>query len=132
MAMKRKFDQQIDASGDENNVLFDLLWKSFFEAMNDHSPNLLSTVMHMKGGSGRRYRRFVNNIVRRMIDLKGDARYLEVGSWFGSTICSAMCGNIGAKGFAVDNWSQFGGPKQDFISNVEKFCPKGREVLPER
>lgn len=82
-------------------------------ALQHKLPNF---VLGMDGMSGRKYRSFINNL----ISLMPDARYLEVGSWAGSTACSAMYGNK-AKITCVDNWSQFGGPRGQFLENV-KLC----------
>jgi hypothetical protein len=66
-------------------------------------------LLAMPGMSGRRYRRMINQIVAH----SPKARYLEIGSWLGSTACSAMFGNECAV-TCIDNWSQFGGPRGDF------------------
>lgn len=68
------------------------------------------------GMSGKKYRHFINTLVG-SID---DARYLEVGSWMGSTLCSAIHGNK-VNALAIDNWSEFGGPKDVFLKNLEAF-----------
>ena len=49
-----------------------------------------------------------------------DARYLEIGVWAGSSSCAAMFGN---KAYCVfmDDWSGFGGPKDKFLENFNKF-----------
>ena len=73
-------------------------------------------ILSMDGMSGRKYRLFINNLVRET----EDAHYLEVGVWAGSTLCSAINGNI-VRAIAIDNWSEFGGPKNMFIENLEKF-----------
>lgn len=70
-------------------------------------------VLDMTGMSGACYRMFINNLVR----MTPNARYLEVGSWAGSTACSAMDRNI-LKATCIDNWSQFGGPKDVFLNNT--------------
>ena len=69
----------------------------------------------MDGMSGTNTRHFYNNLLN--ID---DARYLEIGTWKGSSVCSAMCGNK-ANVICIDNWSEFGGPKSEFLVNFEKF-----------
>lgn len=46
--------------------------------------------------------------------------YLEIGTWKGSSVCSAMYEN-NAKVVCIDNWSEFGGPKDEFLQNFEKF-----------
>jgi hypothetical protein len=50
-----------------------------------------------------------------------DARYLEIGSWKGSTACSAMYGNT-CKVVCIDNWSEFfmgTHAKEDFHKNTD-------------
>jgi hypothetical protein len=73
-------------------------------------------VLPMEGMSGRRYRHFINNL----IGIMPDARYLEVGSWAGSTLCSAISNNA-VRATAIDNWSLFGGPKAQFEANLRRF-----------
>ena len=70
-------------------------------------------ILGMSGMSGRKYRRLIN----RMISLASAPRYLEVGSWAGSTACSAIHGNR-VEITCIDNWSEFGGPKDVFLANV--------------
>jgi hypothetical protein len=69
----------------------------------------------MKGMSGKKTRHFYNNLMN-----KDDARYLEIGTWKGSSVCSAMCGNK-ATVVCIDNWSEFGGPKSEFLTNFNKY-----------
>jgi hypothetical protein len=64
--------------------------------------------------SGQKYRSFINAFVRS----SGDARYLEVGSWAGSTATAALF-QAKAKALCIDNWSLFGGPRSQFFSNIE-------------
>lgn len=68
----------------------------------------------MDGMTGTKTRHFYNNL----LDIE-DARYLEIGTWKGSSVCSAMCGNK-AKVVCIDNWSEFGGPKGTFLDNFKK------------
>ena len=49
-----------------------------------------------------------------------DIRYLEIGTWKGSSVCSAMYGNH-ASVTCIDNWSQFNGPKDVFLENLNKY-----------
>lgn len=76
-------------------------------------PAMPDWVLAMPGMSGRKYRRLINSLVA----LTPDARYLEVGSWAGSTACAAMVGNTCAV-TCIDNWSQFGGPKDAFATHT--------------
>lgn len=70
-------------------------------------------ISRMPGMSGSKFRSFLNQLVSNQID----ARYLEIGSWKGSTACSALYGNQ-AKIVCIDNWSLFGGPRNDFFENT--------------
>lgn len=71
-------------------------------------------IKDMDGMTGTKTRHFYNNL----LDIE-DARYLEIGTWKGSSVCSAMCGNK-AKVVCIDNWSEFGGPKGVFLDNFKK------------
>lgn len=71
-------------------------------------------IRYMEGASGKKYRYFINNLLSSMSD---DARYLEIGTWAGSTTCSAVYGNK-LKCHAMDNWAEFGGPKDKFFKNI--------------
>jgi hypothetical protein len=72
-------------------------------------------VRAIDGMSGQKYRTFINNFV----GSHPDARYLEIGSWQGSTAAAALYGNS-VKVLCIDNWSQFGGPKSAFFANIER------------
>jgi predicted O-methyltransferase YrrM len=72
-------------------------------------------ITNMSGMSGKRYRTFINTLVSKI----PDARYLEIGSWAGSTSCSAMYDNS-LTITCIDNWSEFGGPKKEFYKNTKK------------
>ena len=65
-------------------------------AMDTKIPDWLK---FMPGMSGKKYRYFINNLV----SLTENPRYLEIGSWTGSTVCSALYGNA-AKAVCIDNW----------------------------
>lgn len=73
-------------------------------------PALPDWVLELEGMSGRLYRRLINRLIA---GLDG-ARYLEVGSWAGSTACSAIHGNR-VTATCIDNWSEFGGPRETFL-----------------
>lgn len=77
-------------------------------------------VAAMQGMSGRKYRYLINNLV----EATPDARYLEVGSWAGSTACAAMFRNS-LHATCIDNWAEFGGPKEAFLANIEAVKSDG-------
>jgi hypothetical protein len=72
-------------------------------------------IINMEGMTGTKTRHFYNNLLN-----TDDARYLEIGTWKGSSVCSAMYKNT-AKVVCIDNWSLYGGPKAEFLENFEKF-----------
>lgn len=72
-------------------------------------------IRYMEGMSGKKYRYFINKLV----ETTPDAKYLEIGSHAGSTACSAIYGNK-VKATCIDNWSEFGGPKDAFMRNIEQ------------
>jgi len=79
------------------------------------SSKITPDILSIHGMSGIYTRHFYNNIMS-----MDDARYLEIGTWKGSSVCSAMCNNK-ATVVCIDNWSEFGGPKEEFLENFEKF-----------
>jgi hypothetical protein len=87
---------------------------AFYNAEKYHSK-ITNEIVNMDGMSGIKTRCFYNNLLN--ID---DARYLEIGTYKGSSVCSAMCNNK-AKVICIDNWSEFGGPKDEFLINFNNF-----------
>jgi hypothetical protein len=87
---------------------------SFQNAENNISK-ITQDIINMEGMTGINTRHFYNNLLN-----MPDARYIEIGTWKGSSVCSAMCGNK-AEVVCIDNWSEFGGPKYEFLYNFEKF-----------
>jgi hypothetical protein len=77
-------------------------------------------ILNIHGMSGEATRHFYNNLAS-----LEDTRYLEIGTWKGSTICAAMCNNTGVF-TCIDNWSEFGNFKLDFLQNFNKF--KGENI----
>lgn len=93
--------------------------KSYLELAFDNAEKGISKISEeietMNGMSGKKTRHFYNNLASNQ-----DIRYLEIGTWTGSTVCAAMCGNK-AQIVCIDNWSEFGGPKDLFLSNFSKY-----------
>lgn len=86
-----------------------------FENAERGVSKVTSGILNMEGMSGKKTRHFYNNLLNRE-----DSRYLEIGTWKGSSVCSAMCGNK-AKVVCIDNWSEFGGPKTEFLVNFNTY-----------
>ena len=70
----------------------------------------------IEGMSGLIYRKFINNFMRSI----ENPRYLEIGSWRGSTFCAAIGGVEGVEALSVDNFSHPGGSMDAIKENVEK------------
>jgi len=78
---------------------------------------ITDSILAIPGMSGNKTRHFLNNVVSSIGN-----RYLEIGVWQGSTFCSALYKSTTNKYcVAVDNWSEFGGPKNEFLANLQKF-----------
>jgi hypothetical protein len=91
------------------------LVETAFQNAENNVSKITNDIINMEGMSGTKTRHFYNNLLN-----TENARYLEIGTWKGSSVCSAMCGNK-AKVICIDNWSEFGGPKSEFLVNFEKF-----------
>lgn len=94
--------------------IYKTLIDTAFENADNNMSKITDDIIVMDGMSGTKTRHFYNNLLN-----FHDARYLEIGTWKGSSVCSAMCGNK-ATIVCIDNWSQFGGPKGEFLLNFNK------------
>lgn len=94
---------------------YQIIVENAFSNANNGISKINQDIINMDGMTGLKTRHFYNNLLN-----NPDARYLEIGTWKGSSVCSAMYGNK-AKVVCIDNWSEFQGPKQEFLQNFEKF-----------
>lgn len=81
-----------------------------------NKSKLTNEILSLEGMTGIKTRHFYNNL----LNCNFLKNYLEVGSWKGSSFVSAMYENS-IHGYSVDNWSEFGGPKQEFHNVLEKY-----------
>jgi SAM-dependent methyltransferase len=79
---------------------------------------LTNDILALEGMSSSKVRHLLNNL------LTEESRYLEVGVWKGSTHIAALYGNAPAYHMAIDNWSEFGGPKDIFLNNCLQYLGK--------
>jgi hypothetical protein len=107
------FTPYIEETGNTKNKQAQLIRAAFNSAIKEESK-LPEWVLKLHGMSGKRYRIFINHLIKST----KDARYLEVGSWAGSTVCSAIYGNQ-VRCTCVDNWSQFGDVRDEFQRNTQ-------------
>jgi hypothetical protein len=96
-------------------TLYEILVNNAFNNAENNISKITTDIINMEGMSGTKTRHFYNNLLN-----TEDARYLEIGTWKGSSVCSAMYGNK-ATVLCIDNWSEFGGPKHEFLENFNKF-----------
>ena len=82
-------------------------------------------ILKMDGLSGRKYRSLINSLINKV----KNPSYLEIGSWLGSTSCSAAFKN-NLTITCIDNWSQvffekeFPDPEKVFKENIKKCLSK--------
>jgi hypothetical protein len=82
----------------------------------NNESKLKEDILNIRGMSGKKTRHLYNNIC----NLDG-INYLEVGPWAGSSFISAIYKN-NITSLAIDNWSEFDGPKDIFEKNMNTFC----------
>lgn len=71
-------------------------------------------IRFIDGMSGQSFRALLN-----LLFSNTNKSYLEIGTWKGSTFCSAIYGNA-IEAMCIDNWSEFGSPAQNAIRNISK------------
>jgi hypothetical protein len=114
MVLDRTEETYTRLTGDWSSPEADRLQIAWLDAIGMYHK-LPDNVRYMLGMSGRKYRYLINNLV----SATPNASYLEIGSWQGSTACSAMYGNK-CKITCIDNWVEFGGPRTEFFQHVEE------------
>jgi hypothetical protein len=76
--------------------------------------------LDIEGMSSSKVRHVLNNLCS-----LSDARYLEIGTWKGSTLLSALYNNHHVSATCIENFSDFNGPREVFQSNVKNFRNAG-------
>lgn len=94
--------------------------ESIEKAKLEHSK-LINGILTMNGMSSVKVRHLLNNLCSLQA-----ARYLEIGVGHGSTLISALYKNTEtlADAIAIDNWSEFGFKKNDFLINTFNYLPQ--------
>lgn len=85
------------------------------QALNDNSE-IPDYSLQIPGMSGIKYRHFINNLLRSLENPK----YLEIGTWKGSTLCAAIGGVNGVSALAVDNFKYGGATWDEVHENIDK------------
>jgi hypothetical protein len=81
-----------------------------------HISKLDPEILTLEGMSSDKIRHFLNNICS-----LEDGKYLEIGVWKGSTFIASLYNNKLTHAAAIDNWSQFCAPREEFQNNTTKF-----------
>lgn len=100
--------------------------KNCLKKTDNWNSKITQDIYEIDGMSGKKTRHFYNNLCS-----MDNAQYLEIGTWKGSSICSAMCNN-NMRCIAIDNWSEFGGPKEEFFRNFNQFKGKNNATFIEK
>ncbi len=86
---------------DKAKVYVDWMKKCIFRAIN-YKSRLDPFCLSIDGMSSYGTRHLLNNV----LSYEKPLRYLEIGSWKGSTFCSAICNND-VEAVSIDNFSEF-------------------------
>ena len=113
----------IKSFGNINDSYFKKIYTSFEKSIALESKNP-DWILDLEGLSGKKYRHLINNLIA-SID---NPRYLEIGSWQGSTACAAASGNK-LNITCIDDWSQtfanVENVQEKFKKNIKKIINKG-------
>lgn len=119
----RGYDIFVKTKINSDNFYNSLIENSFEESING-IENLPRWIINMDGMSGKKYRFFINNLIKKI----KQPNYLEIGCWKGSTCCSAMYNNF-VSVCCIDDWSEFNGPKKEFIENSQKCVNESNNII---
>ncbi|MBN2478895.1 MAG: hypothetical protein JXA94_01575 [Parachlamydiales bacterium] len=114
-----KKPNSITVNQEELNLIYHV--KNSIIDANLSKSKLNNRILKIEGMSSPKGRHLLNNICR-----LENTYYLEVGTWKGSTFVSSLYQNENfvKDAIAVDDWSQFSGPKNSFLSNCKQYLKK--------
>lgn len=107
--MLSKYSTSEEICGLVNQIVIEALYSKKYQ--------MSFSTRSLEGMSGQRFRKLLNKLI---CDLNV-TKYLEIGTFRGSTAISALYRNDQCRGLLVDNFSQFGAEKRKLISNLNKF-----------
>jgi hypothetical protein len=114
-------DTVTDTVTDTINIYKNCIINAHVDAENNTSK-LIDDILNLKGLSGKKTRHLLNNICSNL-SINNKKYYLEIGSWYGSTLVSALYNNNNINAIAIDNWSEFneGNVSQKFRENISTY-----------
>jgi hypothetical protein len=84
---------------------------------------LRDEAFQVHGFSGKKFRLLLNNLVSEV----PNPRYLEIGLFHGASFCSVLFKNK-VRAVGIDNWTEYGGKRELFTSNLDKFLSPDVDV----
>ena len=119
-------EMKVSVDGDKKNTLFLKIQNSFDNAM-AQKRKINDFILNLNGLSGRKFRSMLNNL----IEIYNTPKYLEIGSWHGSTACS-VCYKNTVDITCIDNWSQNfikeKDPMVEFKKNIKNSLNKSSNL----
>ena len=105
--------------------------------MIDHIENAISkaengqtklsgSLLSLPGMSSTKVKTFLNELLS-----FNNSNYLEIGCWKGSTLCCALYKNNPNSIVAIDNFSEWGGPRGVFLANLKTHVAQDITFLDE-
>lgn len=96
----------------EKQLIDHVIWS--IEQAEKGESKISPAVLAVPGMTSPRVKNFLNNLCT--LD---QATYFEIGVWKGATFTAALFGNKNSlrQAVAMDNWSEFGGPAEEFKAN---------------
>ena len=112
------------------NLVMDLIKHVIksFNRSNTFQTQLSKEIFELEGMSGIKTRILYNELCSLNFQNR-PTYYLEVGTWKGSTLCSALQFNANCHATVIENWALFGGPKDDFEKNLKTFGIENRVTV---
>ena len=78
-------------------------------------------ILEYIGYTGTKTRHLYNNIMSFLDSIDVSVKYLEIGTFKGSSSISSLYNNSHVKAVFIDNWSQFQGSKEVFVAGMKKY-----------
>jgi hypothetical protein len=95
--------------------------KNSIQKAHNYESKLNEPILAIEGYTGKKVKHFLNNLCS-----LEESNYLEIGVFKGATLIAALYGNTQSlsSATAIDNWSEFGGPKKTFLENTNLYLPR--------
>ena len=104
--------------------------KNSVDDANNNLSQLNNEILMLCGFSGIKTRHLLNNLCKNLSIVK-KIKYVEVGTWMGSTLISASYKNYNMYVYGIDNWSEFNENNSGTIckENINKLLTLEKENI---